>query len=313
MVACYCATFLKPEMLHIYRQITALRRVRKPVQLITQKRRARGTFSVQTRFLIVPKPAMHFLRRIWYRQMRDVPWMISQSETANLIRVLETNHAQLLHIYFGHIAVHLLPLIERWQKPSVVSFHGADVMVDLEKPAYRAATVRMLQAVRRVLVRSESLQQALVSLGCPADKIRLQRTGIPLSELEYRPRVFPSDGRWQLLQAGRLIEKKGFRTSLRAFAKFTQRYPAAQFTIAGDGPLLSELQALAQELGVADRVQFRRLPVPGRVARTLLSRAHFPAPERNRNRWKSGRRAERNVGSDGQRAAGVRHGARRNS
>ena len=36
VVASYCATFLKPEMLHIYRQITALERVR-PV-VIAQKR-----------------------------------------------------------------------------------------------------------------------------------------------------------------------------------------------------------------------------------------------------------------------------------
>src|SRR5205823_13672151 len=35
VVASYCATFLKPEMLHIYRQITALRRVR-PV-VVAQK------------------------------------------------------------------------------------------------------------------------------------------------------------------------------------------------------------------------------------------------------------------------------------
>ena len=67
--------------------------------------------------------------------------------------------ADLLHIYFGHIAVHLLPLIRsNGRKPSVVSFHGADVMVDLEKPAYRAATPAMLDAVRLVLVRSESLR-----------------------------------------------------------------------------------------------------------------------------------------------------------
>ena len=42
VVACYCATFLKPEMLHIYRQITALERVR-PV-VIAQKREEPGRF-----------------------------------------------------------------------------------------------------------------------------------------------------------------------------------------------------------------------------------------------------------------------------
>ena len=61
-------------------------------------------------------------------------------------------------------------------------------MVDLDKPAYRTATKRMLAAVRLVLVRSESLREALVRLGCPANKIRIQRTGIPLQEMAFQAR-----------------------------------------------------------------------------------------------------------------------------
>ena len=49
--------------------------------------------------------------------------------------ILDRNEAQLLHIYFGHIAVHLLPLIRHLAAAELVSFHGADVMVDMEKPA----------------------------------------------------------------------------------------------------------------------------------------------------------------------------------
>ncbi len=253
VVACYCATFLKPEMLHIYRQITALERVR-PV-VIAQKREEENRFPFR-KITLVPKPATHFLRRIWYRQLRDVPWQISRSETRQLLRVLETSRAELLHIYFGHIAVHLLPLIRAWECPSVVSFHGADVMVELEKPAYRDKTLRMLEAVRLVLVRSESLQQALVRLGCAAEKIRLQRTGIPLQEFPFRAREWPSDDRWRFLQAGRLIEKKGYRTTLRAFATVARGHPQSQLTIAGEGPLLADLQQLAQELGIQNQVQF---------------------------------------------------------
>ena len=271
MVASYCATFLKLEMLHIYRQITALERVR-PV-VIAQKREEAERYPFHDLHL-VPKPPTHFLRRIWFRQIRDVPWQISSGETDQLVRVLKATRAELLHIYFGHIAVHLLPLIERWEKPSVVSFHGADVMVDLEKAAYRAATTRMLEAVRLVLVRSESLKAALVRLGCPAEKIRIQRTGIPLAEVPYQERLWPKDGKWKFIQACRLIEKKGLRTSLRAFAVFAQKYPAAQFTIAGEGPLLTELQENARALGIADRVEF-----PGFVSqaelRDLFYRAHI--------------------------------------
>jgi colanic acid/amylovoran biosynthesis glycosyltransferase len=58
------------------------------------------------------------------------------------------------------------------------------------------------------------------------------------------------------LQAGRLIEKKGFQTTLRAFAAFQRRIPGAILTIAGEGPMLDDLQNLARELNVADHVFF---------------------------------------------------------
>ncbi|MEY2576372.1 MAG: hypothetical protein QOF80_1859 [Verrucomicrobiota bacterium] len=262
IVACYCATFLKPEMLHIYRQITSLRRVEPFV--IAQKREEAARYPFD-RIAVVGKPRTHFARRIWYKQMRDTPWQISAGETRKLIGILEPEKAALLHIYFGHIAVHLLPLIQAWAKPSVVSFHGADVMVDLDKPAYRAATQQMLEAVRLVLVRSESLGRALINIGCPAGKIRLQHTGIPVDEIPFREREWPDRGAWKFVQACRLIEKKGLRVSLRAFAKFAARHPAATFTIAGEGPLRNELGALAAELGVADKVFF-----PGFISQNQL-------------------------------------------
>src|SRR5262249_22247540 len=123
---------------------------------------------------IVPKPRTHFLRRFWFRKVRDKPWQISDAELRELLGVLSETSARLLHIYFGHIAVHLLPLIQAWKNPSLVSFHGADVMIDMDKPAYREATLKMLDAVRLVLVRSESLRHALIDLGCDPKKIEVE-------------------------------------------------------------------------------------------------------------------------------------------
>jgi colanic acid/amylovoran biosynthesis glycosyltransferase len=262
VVACYCATFLKPEMLHIYRQITSLKRVEPFV--IAQKREEADRFPFE-RLAIVGKPATHFARRFWFKQVQEAPWQISPREVRDLTAVLDREKAELLHVYFGHIAVHLLPLIKAWPKPSVVSFHGADVMVDLDKPAYRAATQEMLEAVRLVLVRSESLGRALINLGCAAGKIRLQHTGIPVDEIPFRPRAWPETGGWKFVQACRLIAKKGLRVSLRAFAKFAARDPASTFTIAGEGPLRNELGEQAAALGIADKIFF-----PGFISQTQL-------------------------------------------
>lgn len=240
-------------MLHIYRQITALDRFR-PI-VIAQKREEAERFPF-TPIELVGKPATHFLRRFWFKQVRDAPWQISKRESRRLLEILDRIDVGVLHIYFGQIAVHLLPLIQRWQRPTVVSFHGADVMVDMDKPAYREATMQMLEAVRLVLVRSRSLRDAVLRLGCPENKIRIQRAGIPLGEFPFQPRPSPVDGSWRFVQACRLIGKKGLPTSLRAFAEFTAHYPRATFTIAGEGPLLSELQEQARKLGIAEKISF---------------------------------------------------------
>ena len=253
VIACYCATFLKPEMLHIYRQITALKRCA-PV-VMAQKREQTERFPFEA-IQLVPKPATHFLRRFWFRQLRDIPWQISDAELGAMLRLLNGIDARLLHIYFGQIAVHLLPLIRTWENPSIVSFHGADVTVDMNKPAYREATQQMLAAVKLVLVRSESLKRALADLGCDPKKIELQRTGIPLEEFPPQERGLPANGEWRFVQAGRLIEKKGLPVSFRAFAVFLRQYPNATLTIAGEGPFLSDLQKLARELRIDERVLF---------------------------------------------------------
>jgi glycosyltransferase involved in cell wall biosynthesis len=240
-------------MLHIYRQITGLKRCA-PV-VIAQKRENAARYPFEP-LQIVPKSRTHVLRRFWFRQVCDRPWLISDPELRTLLAVLSETRARVLHIYFGHIAVHLLPLIRAWKHPSVVSFHGADVMVDMNKPAYREATLQMLDAVRLVLVRSESLRRAVADLGCAPEKIEIQRTGIPLKEFPSRDRAVPKNGEWRFVQAGRLIEKKGLPVTLRAFSTFLKQHPNAMLTLTGEGPLLPELQKFARELGVADRVEF---------------------------------------------------------
>ena len=258
-------------MLHIYRQITGLKRCA-PV-VIAQKRENAERYPFEP-VHIVSKLRTHFLRRFWFRQLRDKPWQISHGEVSELLSVLSETRARLLHIYFGHIGVHLLPLIRAWTNPSIVSFHGADVMVDMNKPAYREATLQMLDAVSLILVRSESLRRALVDLGSDPEKIEIQRTGIPLEEFPFRERAVAKNGEWRVVQAGRLIEKKGLPVTLRAFSAFLKQHPNATLTIAGEGPLLPDLQKFARELGIAHRVSFTGF-VSQEQLREIYYRSHI--------------------------------------
>jgi colanic acid/amylovoran biosynthesis glycosyltransferase len=138
----------------------------------------------------------------------------------------------------------------------VVSFHGADVAHKPEIKDYPAKLRRLFNAVPLVFARSRSLVDRLIHLGCPPEKLRINRTGIPLNQFPFVDRQLPRDGKWRVVQACRLIPKKGVATSLRAFAIFKKDNPGAEFYIAGKGPLQPELEMLAGGLGILRDVHF---------------------------------------------------------
>ncbi len=254
-VASYCTTFLKPEMLHIYRQISGLRRWQTFV--VTRERQCADLFPLPTDGIeVLPRVRSNFARRFWLKYVKKEPPIVYRGEYGVLAGVLERRQADLLHVYFGHTGVHLLPFLQRWPRPAVVSFHGMDVQTRAHDPAYETRLRSLLQTVTLVLARSHSLQERLLDLGCPPDKLRLNRTGIPLDAFPLVERSVPVGGSWRVVQACRLIEKKGLDDALHAFAEFRQAFPKATFTIAGEGPLLPALERLRDELGLGDSVRF---------------------------------------------------------
>lgn len=253
MAAQYVATFLKPEMLHIYRQIRALERFR-PV-VICQKRENGTDFPLED-VMVVSKPATHQLRRIWQKQILGRPITIYKSEARRLAETLDEIAASVLHVYFGHIGVHLLPLLEISPVPIIVSFHGADAQLDSQGEYYAACARRVLERAKLVFARSESLLARLADFGCNPRKLRLHRTGLPLDEIDFHARTPPPHGGWHFVQACRLIEKKGLPTTMRAFADFLQKFPDSTLTIAGEGPMRAALGGMARELRIAENVKF---------------------------------------------------------
>jgi colanic acid/amylovoran biosynthesis glycosyltransferase len=271
VAAQYCATFLKPEMLHIYRQITALRAYQ-PV-VLTQKRENASRFPFEP-VATIRRPWTRELRRFWQKTILRGPLFISGGEARQIAQRLRQSRAALLHVYFGHIGVHLLPFLKRTGLPVVVSFHGADAGVDTRRAAHLAPMRKVFDRAALILPRSRAIAEALVSLGCPEEKLRVHRTGIPLDRFPFAQRYVPGDGQWRLFQACRLIPKKGIETTLRVFARFSAEYPGARLTIAGEGPLAETLRELAEDLRIAGRVSFPGFVSQARL-RDLLYQSHL--------------------------------------
>jgi colanic acid/amylovoran biosynthesis glycosyltransferase len=252
VVASYCTTFLKPEMRHIYRQVSGLREWQTFV--ITKERLCAEEFPFEP-IETVPRVRQNFVRRFWQKHVQKEPPIVYRGEYGTLANVLDRRRADLMHVYFGHTGVHLRPFLQRWPQPSIVSFHGVDVQPREHQPGYLDQLRGLLQEVTLVLARSASLHERLLALGCPPEKLRFNRTGIPMDAFPFIARTPPPDGAWRLVQACRLIEKKGLDVALRAFARLRQQFPAATFTIAGEGPLHGTLQRWIADLGLGDSVE----------------------------------------------------------
>jgi colanic acid/amylovoran biosynthesis glycosyltransferase len=249
-------------MMHIYRQITAIRAYQPLV--LTQKRENAGRFPFEP-IVTLRRPWTREFRRLWQKSILGRPLLISRAEARVLALHVRHSGAVLLHVYFGHIGVHLLPYLRKARLPIIVSFHGADAGIDLTKPSHLKPLGRLFELATLVLPRSQAIADNLIELGCPQEKIRVHRTGIPLDRFPFAQRYVPEDGQWRLFQACRLIPKKGVETTLRGFARFLEHYPKAKLTVAGEGPLAEPLRELAEELRIADRVSF-----PGFVSQAKL-------------------------------------------
>ncbi len=268
LAACYCSTFLAAEMHHVYRQITGLRDFTPLV--LAQKRLNEESFPFPANQLeLLPRPTAwkREWRRFKSRRLKDAPPFLYEKEILHLDRLLRKRRAAVLHVYFGNSALQLLPLMEQADRPCpiVVSFHGADAGVDMEKPAWREAMSRVFQAADAVMARSEALVDDLIALGCPRSKLTVQRAGIPLEDWPLMQRAAPVDGAWRFVQSGRLIEKKGYDTTLRAFARFREVHPQSRLVILGEGPLMEPLKQLAADLDVTRHVTFSGFVEQGRI------------------------------------------------
>jgi colanic acid/amylovoran biosynthesis glycosyltransferase len=252
-VSIFCPTFLKPEMWHIYRQVAGPTRVRIVVHAFKRENADRFPYS---EISLLPRSRLRWVRRIWYAQIRRSPQLALPGECRGLSLVLQAQNSGLLHIYFGNNGIFWLPFMKGSPVPVLVSFHGADVQVGLDSPLGDKRLREVFQSAAAILVRSESLADTVKAKGCPSDKLVVHRTGIPLEQYPLKPRSTPIDGVWRLVQACRLIEKKGLGVTLQAFARFQKVYPAAKLTIAGDGPLRGQLVSQVERLGLTQTVIF---------------------------------------------------------
>jgi len=110
-----------------------------------------------------------------------------------------------------------------------------------------------------------------------APRIHVNHMGLDFREFPYQPdhRVAR-----RVLAAGRLEKEKGYDFLLRAVAELSRRGLDVECELVGDGDEAAALRALADQLGIRDRVIFRGWVVFREVRSAMLQAAVFVHPSR---------------------------------
>jgi glycosyltransferase involved in cell wall biosynthesis len=118
----------------------------------------------------------------------------------------------------------------------------------------------VLRAVQRFVYRradiaiapSRYLADVLRGWGVPDRRIRMINNGVHLPEASAERGKFPH----RIVAAGRLVPWKNFDVLLKAMPRVLERFPDAELFIAGDGPEMNRLRALASAPMLEQRVTF---------------------------------------------------------
>ena len=135
--------------------------------------------------------------------------------------------------------------------PVVITARGSDTS---QLPRHALPRRLIQDAIRRasaLIAVSAGLKEGLLALGAPPDKVTVLRNGVDLETFRPPPGRAPNMAPW-LLSVGHLIPRKGHDLVIRALAQL----PDHRLVVVGDGPQREALRALAQRLGVTDRVRF---------------------------------------------------------
>jgi glycosyltransferase involved in cell wall biosynthesis len=180
--------------------------------------------------------------------------------------VLHTHHPVLL----GQAAASKAKELDR---PLVFTFHTQyreythyfplpqEAIQDFIKNTVQSWLIDFMRECQHIVIPSQSMKEILIRDYGLQGRYTVIPTGLNLEPYQASDgKELRADKNWQqdkvMVSTGRLAPEKNWDTLLKAAAKVYREHPDLRVVIIGYGPDEAELQSLAAELGISERVTF---------------------------------------------------------
>ncbi|WP_249595902.1 glycosyltransferase [Peribacillus frigoritolerans] len=163
-----------------------------------------------------------------------------------------------IHAHHGSHGQEILPVCEKYNIPLIVSIRGRD---GSDRPEIFGKNAKRYSALNKHGAHyypvCQYLAEGLRRLGIPAKNMHVLYGGIELDLFPYSNRTLPTVGEIRVLSVGRLVDKKGFVTLIKAFKRIYTQYPNARLHIIGAGADEKRIKATIAEYNLKDVVILR--------------------------------------------------------
>jgi len=161
------------------------------------------------------------------------------------------------------------------KKPYLVTIQGSDIYKATKLPFVTSITRISLGKAKKVLVLSQALADKVNSIGVSYSNIKIIPNGVDTGQFMSLPYEERANN---IIFVGSLIERKGIRYLIQAFANIVQQFPDFHLVIMGEGVQRTECEELTRELELSENVYFTGPQTQKQVSEGMRTAKLFVLP-----------------------------------
>jgi colanic acid/amylovoran biosynthesis glycosyltransferase len=202
----------------------------------------------------------------------------SKFRFSDLGKHIRETQSNIVHSHFGDVGVADSPIVLDSDAEHIVTFYGYDVSrLPASTPSILPKYRKMFQALKYVLCEGPFMASKVHELGCPEEKIIVQRLGVNVQEFEFRPRTWTPGKTLRILMAGAFREKKGMPYAIQAIGRLA-RTTDLELTIIGE--------ASGSELSIQENEKIELAIKESNLESRVNMLGHLPHAEMTKESYK---------------------------